>query len=274
MRMAGSILIGLAAGYALLCAALFLFQSRLIYFPHVGREIAATPKQAGLAYEEVNITTADGEKLHGWFVPADRSLGVLLFFHGNAGNISHRLDWLMLFHQMDMSTLIVDYRGYGESSGEPSEQGTYLDAEAAWKYVVETRGVGSGDIVLFGESLGGAVAAQLAARKQPRALIIASAFTSVPDLASELYSFVPARHLARFKYHTLENVQKTVCPVLVIHSPEDEIIPFAHGNRIYQAANEPKQFLQIRGGHNDGFFVSRDTLKIGIAAFLNSASTR
>jgi fermentation-respiration switch protein FrsA (DUF1100 family) len=270
--MTGSVLIALAAGYGLLCAALFLFQSRLVYFPHVGREFAAAPRQAGLAYEEVNIATADGETLHGWFIPANRPRAALLFLHGNAGNISHRVDSLALFNQLGLSSLIFDYRGYGRSTGKPSEQGTYRDAEAAWKYLVETRGVGSNDIVLFGESLGGAVAAYLAAHNRhnaPRALIIASAFTSVPDLASELYSFVPARMLARFEYNTLEYVKKAACPVLVIHSPNDEIIPFEHGRHIYESANAPKQFLELRGGHNDGFALSRDRLRDGIGAFLD-----
>lgn len=269
MAMAGSILITVAAGYTLLCAALFLFQSRLVYFPDVGREIVATPKQAGLAYEEATIATADGETLRGWFVAADRPRATLLFLHGNAGNISHRLDWITLLHEIGVSTLIVDYRGYGKSTGAPSEQGTYLDAEAAWNHLIETRGVSADEIVLFGESLGAAIAAHLAARNRPRALIIISAFTSVPDLASELYAFVPARWLARFEYNTLERVKQAACPVLVIHSPDDEIVPFAHGRRIYESANEPKQFLEIRGGHNDGFIISRDTLRSGIGAFLD-----
>ncbi|MGH8727642.1 MAG: alpha/beta hydrolase, partial [Burkholderiales bacterium] len=227
-----------------------------------------------LAYEEVNITTADSEKLHGWFVPADQSRGVLLFFHGNAGNISHRLDWLELFHAIGMATLIVDYRGYGTSSGKPSEEGTYRDAEAAWKSLVESRGFKPDEIVVFGESLGGAIAAHLAARKQPGALIVLSGFTSVPDIASEVYSFVPARLLARFEYNTLENIKKAACPVLVIHSPDDEIIPFEHGRSLYDSANEPRQFLEIEGGHNDGFIASRETLKNGIRAFLATALSR
>lgn len=269
MRMTGSVLIAVAASYALLCAALFVFQSRLVYFPYA--ELAATPKAAGLAYEDLTITTEDSQKLHGWFVPAERSSAVVLFLHGNAGNVSHRLDWIALFHEIGISTLIIDYRGYGKSSGTPSEEGTYRDAEAAWRYLVTQREIAPQEIAIFGESLGGAVAAKLAARETPQALIIVAAFTSLPDLASQLYSYVPARLLTRFKYDTREHVKRARCPVLVIHSASDEIVPFAHGRALYEAANVPKQFLEIRGGHNDGFIASRTILKSGIAAFLGTS---
>lgn len=267
--MTGSALIGLVAVYGMLCAALFAFQSKLIYFPHVGREFAATPEQAGLAYDEVKITTEDGETLHGWFIPAKAARAYVLFVHGNAGNISHRIDQLAMFNELKMSSLIFDYRGYGKSSGAPTEEGTYRDAEAAWKYLVETRGVNPNEIVIFGESLGGAIAAYLAAREKPRALIIASSFTSVPDLASQLYFFFPTRWLARFAYNTREYVKNARCPVLVIHSPDDEIIPFAHGRAIYASANEPKQLLQIQGGHNDGMQSSRAQIMRAIESFLD-----
>ena len=268
--MTASVLVGLVAVYGALCAALFAFQSKLIYFPHVGREFAMTPADTGLAFEDVRIATEDRETLHGWFVPAPAARAQLVFLHGNAGNISHRIDQLAMFNELRLSSLIFDYRGYGRSSGSPTEQGTYRDAEAVWKHLVEERGVNANEIVVFGESLGGAVAAYLAAREKPRALIIASSFTSVPDLASKLYPLLPARWLARFTYNTAEYVKDVRCPVLVIHSPDDEIIPFAHGRAIYGSASEPKQFLEIRGGHNEAMFLSRHQIARGIESFLDS----
>lgn len=258
---------GIYIGFALL---LFLFQARLVYLPHIpGRELSATPEQIGPDYESVSIATKDGLSLHGWFIPAGRSRGTLLFFHGNAGNISHRLDSLAIFNQLGLDTLIFDYRGYGRSQGSPSEQGIYKDAEAALGYLIQERGIAQNDIVYFGRSLGGAVAAWLAARHPPGALILESTFTSAPDMAAELYPWYPARLLTRLNYNALENLKKVSSPVLIIHSREDEIVPFSHGQRLFEAANQPKQFLEIHGGHNTGFLVSRDRYMDGIDAFLD-----
>ena len=263
-----NILIMVAAAYCVMCLLLFFFQSRLIYFSEFGREDFITPQQAGMDYQEVTINAA-GEKLHGWFVPAPHARGVVLFFHGNAGNISHRLDYLRMFRELGYSVLIFDYRGFGKSSGEPSEIGTYQDAEAAWNYLVETRRVAPSSIVLFGESLGGAVAAWLAARVRPHAMIITSSFTSLPDLGAKLYPLFPVRLLARYEYNTRKYLQAATCPVLIVHSREDEIVPFAHGEQLYAAAHEPKQLLEIHGGHNTSLILSRDLWMKGVGAFLD-----
>ena len=263
-----NILILLAAGYFVLCLLLFFFQSRLIYFPQIGREDFVTPQQAGMDYQEVTINAA-GEKLNGWFVPAPQARGVVLFFHGNAGSISHRLDYLRMFRELGFSILIFDYRGYGKSSGEPSEASTYQDAEAAWNYLVETQRVAPSFIVLYGESLGGAVAAWLAARVKPRALIITSTFTSLPDLGAKLYPLFPVRLLTRYEYNAKKNLQAATCPVLIVHSREDEIVPFEHGEQLYAAAHEPKQLLEIHGGHNTSLILSHDLWMKGVGAFLD-----
>lgn len=262
-------LLTFAAAYLAICLLVFLFQSNLVYYPQVGREIAMTPADAGLKYEPVKISTEDGVTLDAWYIPANQARGTLVFFHGNAGNISHRMDILQSFHQLGLNTLIVDYRGYGRSTGEASEQGTYLDAEAAWRYLTETKRAPAENIVLFGESLGGAVAAWLAARKKPRSLIMMSTFTSAPELAAKHYWFLPVKLLARFDYNTLGNLKAIACPVLIIHSPEDEIVPFEHGRALFDAAKESRQFLQIRGGHNDGFILSREIWQNGVGAFLD-----
>ena len=263
-----NIVITVTAAYCVLCLLLFFFQSHLIYFSQIGREDFVTPQQAGMDYQEIKINSA-GEELHGWFVPAPQARGVVLFFHGNAGNISHRLDYLRMFRELGFSVLIFDYRGFGKSSGEPSEIGTYQDAEAAWNYLVETRRVAPSSIVLFGESLGGAVAAWLAARVKPRAMIITSTFTSLPDLGAKLYPLFPVRLLVRHEYNTRKYLQAATCPVLIVHSREDEIVPFEHGEQLYAAAHEPKQLLEIHGGHNTSLILSRDLWMKGVGAFLD-----
>jgi len=261
----------LALAYAALVALVYLFQARLVYFPQIAREIAATPKAYGLAYEAVTLPTADGEKLAAWWVPHERAEGTVLIFHGNAGNISHRIDYLTMFRRLGYSTLLVDYRGYGQSTGSPSEEGTYRDAEAAWQWLTRERGVPARDIVVLGESLGGAVAVWLAARVNPRALVIASCFTSVPELGAQVYPFLPVRLISRFSYDSRATIKSVKAPVLIAHSREDDIIPFAHGRALYEAAQEPKQFLEMRGGHNDGFIFMRQEWVAQLAAFLDSA---
>lgn len=202
----------LVAAYGGLALVLYFFQARMVFYPEIGREIIATPGQAGLPYEDIRLTTSDGLGLRGWYVPAPQPRGTVLFLHGNAGNISHRIDSLQMFHRLGYSTLIFDYRGYGNSGGTPSEQGTYRDAEAAWRYLTEQRHTPSCRIVLFGESLGGAVGAWLAARQKPAALVIASGFISVPDLARHFYPYLPVRWLARLRYDTAESLRAVAAP--------------------------------------------------------------
>lgn len=265
-------LLGIAAmTYAGFALVLYLLQPSLIYFPEIDRALAATPQQAGLPYEDVKLVTADGVALHGWLIPAgEPPRGTVLFFHGNAGNISHRLDSLRMFNRLGYRTLIFDYRGYGNSSGEPTEQGTYLDATAAWDYLTQTRNIPASSIVLFGESLGGAVAAWLARRHTPAALVISSGFTSVPDLAADIYPYMPVRWLARFHYDTRAHVAATHVPVFIAHSPEDEIIPFRHGRALFSAAQQPKRFLELQGGHNEGFIFVRESWIQALGDFLQA----
>ncbi len=257
--------------YVGLTVLLFLFQEKLVYFPT--RAWETTPADASLPFEEVWLEAADGIKLSGWFIPAEPANGVILFFHGNGGNISHRLWSLELFHHLGLSTLVIDYRGYGQSEGNPGEQGTYLDAEAAWRYLVEERRISPTDIIMFGESLGGAVAAYLAQQHTPRALILLSTFTSVPDMGAQAYPFLPVRLLARVHYNTLKRLPQINCPVLIIHSPADEIIPYRYGQQLFAAANEPKEFLEISGSHNEGPLISAQ-YRAGLAAFIGAYSDR
>jgi fermentation-respiration switch protein FrsA (DUF1100 family) len=252
-----SLLLILGTLYLLLMLFLFFTQSKLLYFPELpSRQITTTPDRYALPYEDVELVTEDGLKLHGWFIPAENHRATLLFFHGNAGNVSHRMESLEIFHRLGLQVLIFDYRGYGQSEGQPSEAGTYLDAEAAWRYLTKTKAIPPKKIVLFGRSLGAAIASNLARNRQPMALILESGFTSAPDLAATLYPFLPVRLLSRFRYDNRENLQTISLPVLVAHSSEDEIIPFEHGRQLFAAAGEPKAFLAMRGGHNDGFLIT------------------
>lgn len=260
-----------AAAYALIALLAWAFQHRLLYLPNLpGREWAGTPESVGLDYEDARFDSSDGVTLSAWWVPARPPRGVLLFFHGNAGNISHRLESIEIFHRLGLSVLIVDYRGYGRSGGSPSEAGTYLDAAAAWRHLTVERGIAPGDVVVFGRSLGASIAAHLAreAASGPGALILESPMSSAPDMAQSAYPFLPARWLTRFLYATRRYVTAVDCPVLVIHSRDDEIIPFAQGRSVFEAAPQPKRFLELQGGHNTSFLESAEQYVRGIDAFL------
>jgi fermentation-respiration switch protein FrsA (DUF1100 family) len=256
------------ACYVLFVVAVYFMQSRMLYLPGVpGRTLSVTPSDVGMDYQDVYIETTDGVTLHGWFI-AGRSSQVLLFFHGNAGNISHRLDSIRQFQDLGLSVFIIDYRGYGQSEGRTTERGIYRDADAAWRYLIEDCGLVASNILIFGRSLGASVAARLAAQHQPLALIVESSFTSVPDIAQDLYPWLPARWLSRLSHATRDYVRDVQCPILVVHSRDDEIIPFRHGEEIYASANEPRTLLAIRGTHNDAFLQDARDYIGGLRAFL------
>ncbi len=255
--------------YGAMLLLVYLYQDHLLFIPdQPSRRVEGTPADVGLLYEPVSLTTSDQVELDGWFLPAAASRGVILFCHGNAGNISHRFDSLLIFNQLGFSTLIFDYRGYGRSQGRPSEAGTYHDAEAAWRYLVEERGVEPDHIILFGRSLGAAVAARLATVHRAGGLILESCFTSVPDMAAHLYPLLPVRLLSRLRYNVLDSLAQVSCPLLVVHSRDDEIIPFSHGQRLFAAGRPPRTFLELKGGHNEGFLVSGPVYVQGLAGFL------
>jgi fermentation-respiration switch protein FrsA (DUF1100 family) len=255
------------ASYVGLMLLMYFRQAKYVYFP--SKSLTSTPATARLAYEELSVRTSDGETVQGWFVPVDKPVGTVLFCHGNAGNIGDRLDVIWMLHDMGLNACLFDYRGYGKSTGTPTEEGTYRDAEAVWDYLVRDKGVAAGRMVVWGESLGGAVAAWVAEKKHPGALILESTFTSIPDLASRLYPFLPIRWLCRFRYPTAVRLGSISCPVLVAHSPDDEMIPFAMGQKLYQAARDPKRFFTLRGSHNTGRDATGKAFDKEVLAFLN-----
>ena len=248
------IFLGVYVGLSLL---VFFRQSRYVYYPE--RVVGCPPRDDNLDYRDVRLHTSDGETIAAWYVPAAGASAstndTVLFCHGNGGNISHRLGSIRTFHDLGFSVLIFDYRGYGESTGKPSEKGTYLDAMAAWDYLVTSNAVAREHILLFGESLGGAVATRLGGQVgTARALFLESSFTSAPDMAKRAFPFLPARLLCRFKYDTLAGIRGIQFPVVIAHSPDDRTIPYEHGQRLFAAAPEPKCFIQLKGDHNDAWF--------------------
>ena len=244
----------IVGAYIVLMLLLYLRQSEHIYKPT--HEIETTPDSLGFEYESIMFKTSDDVTLNGWFIPNHASQDVVLFFHGNTGNISHCMETIEIYHRIGLGMFIFDYRGYGNSLGRTSEQGTYRDAEAAWLYLVKQRDILPEHIVVHGRSLGGAVASWLVSQYTPKAFIIESSFTKAGDIAAEQFPHVPARLLNRFHYNVLENLKQISCPVLIIHSKADKTIPVHHGIKLFDAANEPKEFLEIEGDHYDGFLTT------------------
>ena len=258
---------GIAAAYLLLVAFVYLKQGSMLYFPI--KEIGETPRDIGLGYQDLTLRTKDGVEISAWYIPAEHARGVLLFCHGNAGNISHRLDSIKIFHDLGLGVLIFDYRGYGKSKGAPDEEGTYRDAEAAWDYLAGVLHVKPERIVLFGRSLGSGVAAEVALRKRAGALIMESAFTSVPDLGKKFFPHLPVRLISRYHYDSIGKVTRITIPKLFIHSPNDEIVPYEQGVKLFETARGPKEFLKISGGHNEGFLISGSAYVNGLNDFIS-----
>jgi hypothetical protein len=254
--------------YVGLCVILFFLQDRLVYHPT--RQIEQDPSAIGLEYTFVEFRSEDGVGLTGFYTPArETSRGTVLFCHGNGGNISHRLETIGIYHHMGFDTLVFDYRGYGRSEGAPSEIGTYRDARAAWDWLLAETDVAPGRVVIHGRSLGGPIAAHLARHVDAGGLIIESSFPSAPELGQSMYPIFPVRWLIRYSYDTAAFLQDVTEPVLVIHSREDRLVPWAQGRAVYDAAGQPKRFVEITGSHNAGFVDSGRIYTEGLESFLS-----
>lgn len=258
--------------YGVLLLVLTFLQSKLLYFPTRDK---VAPSQFGLSVEDVWATSSRGTQIHGWWIPYPNAKRTIIWCHGNAGNLSHRAPMLEEFRRhFQVNLLIFDYQGYGQSKGSPSEAGTYADAKAMWDWLIREKKLKPEQIVILGRSLGCAIASHLATQVNPAALILDSPFSSFVDVASAHFPWLPVRWIARFRYTTAEYTKKRSCPLLVIHSPDDEVIPFALGQKCYEEAASPKQFLKIQGTHNDGFYQSRTTYLATVKAFLAQLSTK
>ena len=257
----------IAAIYFFSAVHKYFTQSSNVYHPK--KEIIATPLDIGLDFKDIVFKASDGIGLSGWYIPANRSKKVILLLHGNGGNISTRLTFIDFFYRrLGLSTFIIDYRGYGKSEGKATEKGTYLDAEAAWKYLTGFMKIKNKDIIVFGRSLGGPIAAWLAKKISPGALVLDSTFTSIKDMAAHVYPLLPVKKIFRFDYPTLEYLKDVRCPVLVIHSSEEDYIPFSHGRKLFEEANEPKHFLEIKGTHRNNYLESKEDYLEGINSFI------
>ena len=249
-HLAWRMLRSVAVAYLLVILILLPMENSLIFFP--------APYPAGFwelpapDVEDAWFTTSDGHKLHGWYAPREDARAVLLFLHGNAGNITNRDDRLLAMRRLGFSVLMFDYRGYGRSEGSPSEKGVLIDARTARAWLAERAGVAERDIVLWGESLGGAVAVDLAAKDGARGLILENTFTSLPDVAAYHYRWLPVRWVMRSRLDALSQIGQYHGPLLWSHGTADEIVPYTHGLRLLEAANEPKEAVHIPGGHHNG----------------------
>ena len=243
------------------------------------------PGSFGLASEDVALRAGDGVKLSALYLPAaafrpaprakpvDGPLAsahwVLLYCHGNAGNLTHRLLKANIFHRLGLGVLLFDYRGYGRSEGRPAEQGTYADAEAAWNFLTQVKKIPPERIIIYGESLGCAVAVETARRHRARAVILESPFTSVADMADVVFPHVPLRWIVTYRYDNLSKISGIGAPLLVMHSRNDDIVPFAMGRRLFEAAADPKIFFEMKGDHNEGYLDTGAAYPRAILSFLD-----
>lgn len=263
-----SIVVVLFFAYWGLGTILYIMQSSFLYKPF--GEIVYTPDELGLDFEDLTIKTVDGLAINAWYIPAKDAEFTILFCHGNGGNIMHRLDSINLFNQFGLNCLIFDYRGYGNSEGKPSEEGTYRDAMAAYKWLTEEKKICQDDIIFFGRSIGASVATRLASEVGSLSLVIESAFTSYVDMGKKFYPYMPVKWFAKFNYNTLEYIKNVRCPIMIIHSRDDEIVPFEFGLQLHEASGKLSEFVEIYGTHNDGFLVSGKIYKQAWLKWLKS----
>lgn len=262
-----SVLVG--GGYLALCGLVYSYQDRLIYFPD--DYFFQDPAASGLSFESFELSTGEGSTVTGWAVETDPNAPWVIHFHGNAGNISSRVDYLKLFHDLGFNGVVFDYRGYGRSQGQPSEDGLVEDGLAVVRYLLEERKVSKRYLVYFGESLGGGVAAAVAVEEPPQAMILKSTFTSLVDVSSEFYPFLPTNFLLKSRFPTKDRIPTFLFPKLVVHSRSDTVVGFDHGQRLFQVAGEPKQFLEIYGGHNTSPLELGADFKKAVKEFIDAA---
>jgi fermentation-respiration switch protein FrsA (DUF1100 family) len=216
------------------------------------------------------VITEDNVQLHGWFVPCDGARRTILIFHGNAGNIGDRLYYIEVMHRLDVHVFLIDYRGYGNSEGKPSEEGLYRDALAAYEWWAKERQPGGEKLILFGESLGGAVAVNLAAKVAPAGLILQSTFSSAKDMAKSNIILRMLFPLAHVRFDSVKEIAQVKCPKLIIHGTRDEIVPFRLGKSLYEQAPQPKSFYAVQGaGHNDLPWVAGAEFGLQLKKFLS-----
>jgi fermentation-respiration switch protein FrsA (DUF1100 family) len=243
-----------------------LVEDQFIYYPE--RPYFEEPKRLGLSYRDIWLTTKDQTRIHGWLIGDGNEKPVVLFFHGNAGNISHRLDRIKRLEELPLRFLLLDYRGYGQSEGKPTEEGLYEDALAAYEFLIEEEGLSSDQIILFGESLGGAVAIDLASKKDVAGIILEATFTTLRELANEIFPVLPTA-LVSDQYTSILKVPKIDTPILFVHGTRDEIVPFKMGETLFKAAKGNKDFWEVQNaGHNDLYLIAGQEYNKKLSTFL------
>jgi hypothetical protein len=235
------------------------------------RRIEATPADHGLEFEDVSFVAEDGKLLNGWWVPHEQARGTILYCHGNAGNIGGRAGVCADLHRLGVNIFIFDYRGYGKSRGIPTERGTYRDVRAAYEYVrARHEDAEEPPVIVYGASLGGAVAAQVCLDKNVRGLVLENAFTSVPDMGRILYPLLPIRALGLVRYDTLAKIRRIVAAKLIAHSRDDDVVPYSMGEKLYQQAAGPKVFVALTGPHGEAGWEESPKLWVELERFVRS----
>lgn len=248
------------------CAMVVGGAQRAMVFPAT-REMSWDPAQAGWDFHDVTVQV-DGETTHGWYISVAEPRGVVLYSHGNGGNISDRRDGIAVWRELGFDVLIYDYGGYGNSTGKASEKRCYKDIRAMWRWLTQEQGSPAERVLLFGRSLGGAVAADLAAEVAPGAIVLESTFLSAVTLGKEAFPFLPVGLVLRHRFDTENKIERVRAPLLVVHSPDDDVVPYHHGKALYELAPEPKEFLEITGSHNDGFTMTGQRYTRSLRTFL------
>ncbi len=261
--------IGVAAALLLTVAGIRLFENSFIYFPPRFPEGFPSPELYGRHVEEVWLTTLDRVRVNAWYLPNPASQRALLWFHGNAENIGHGLEHLGFYSRLGVNVLAVDYRGYGKSEGSPNEAGVYRDADAAYDYLIQERHIQPQNIFVFGHSLGGAVAVDLASRRECGGLIVQSSITSVKDMARRMFRVPLLEYIPKSQFNSLAKIRRARAPILIVHGTRDETVPFSMGERLFAAAPEPKFFFPVEGaGHNDVVEAGGEELLDHLKSFL------
>jgi fermentation-respiration switch protein FrsA (DUF1100 family) len=263
------IALGILIGATLM---LVFLEKQLIYYP--SRGLDGTPRDAGLSYEDVSLEVEKGVTVHGWFIKTtpDPMAPTVLFSHGNAGNIAYRLDRVASLRSIGADFFLYDYRGFGKSTGDPDEEGTYRDGRAAYDYLVNTRKINPGRIVLMGESLGCAITIQLAMERKAAGVVLEAPFASIRHMAAAIYPFLPVGPFVRTRYDNLAKVARINAPLFIAHGALDTLIPTSQGRMVFDAAIEPKQFLAIEGAsHNDVYVQGGALYREALAGFIEGA---
>ena len=256
-----------------LAVLIMIFENRIIFVPtkYPAGDWDA-PARATVPFEDVWLETSDGVKIHGWMARGKGARATILYFHGNAGNLTHRADWIEVLTRLPADVLAIDYRGYGRSEGAPNEAGIYRDAEAAYAYLTETRGVAPQQLIIYGVSLGGAPACEIAWRRPCAGLIVQSAFTNAGDMASRMIPILPMRWLVRARFDNAAKIARVRVPKLIVHGRDDEVVPYEMGKRLYEAAVEPKKLIIFDdAGHNDLVWLYQPQLTAAFRSFIESS---